>query len=243
MFIDIKIPYTTRPSMIRNTGSVYNSNPDKAYIDQKKLELKKYSTDLYAITDESINLNLVGATCEHFNLPSVDNIVDLALYFEEDIAILHKGILSAICFCFPSSWVPASRIGKSLAEIHQPVADSQYLVAASTKLTNTMAACSLGSFKRQVWTITTNSALSNHPAVFVDHADSIENLYFRLETQTTEPLGDDLTSIFFVKVDVIPLVDIWQEYGRKIVDSINTMSENVLKYKKLTQIKSLLNNI
>ncbi len=228
--------------MIRNYGPVYNSTPNQKYIDQKKLELKKYSTDLYAVTKESINLNLIAKICQHFNLPVVHNIVDLALQFEEDIAILHKGILSAVCFCFPSSWVPASKIGKTLAEIHQPVADSHHLVAASTKLACTIANSSIGSFKRQVWNITTNAGLSNHPDNFLDFPCTFDNLYFRLETQTTEPLGDDLTSIFFVKVDVFPLIDIWNEYGRQIVDSINSMSENIIKYKKLTQIKSLLNN-
>jgi len=67
----------------------------------------------------------------------------------------------------------------------------------------------------------------------------LENLYFRVETQTSVPLNDE-TSLFLIKVEVVPLSKIW---NAKILESINSMSENVLNYKDLLQIKKLLNTI
>jgi hypothetical protein len=64
-------------------------------------------------------------------------------------------------------------------------------------------------------------------------------LYFRVETQTSVPLNDE-TSLFLIKVEVVPLSKIW---NIKILESINSMSENVLNYKDLLQIKKLLNTI
>ena len=68
---------------------------------------------------------------------------------------------------------------------------------------------------------------------------NFENLYFRVETQTTAPV-DDHTSLFFIKVDVLPLSQVWD---KRILESINSMTDNVLKYKGLEQIKDLLNRV
>ena len=68
--------------------------------------------------------------------------------------------------------------------------------------------------------------------------NDFENLYFRLETQISTPL-DEFSSLFLVKVDVVPLRDVWDEI---ILESINSMSENIIKYKNLSEIKKFLNS-
>lgn len=241
---DIEIPYTTHPRMRKNTGPIYNRFPNTFYTDEKNKQLNLFAEELYAETQESKINQLVQKSCRHLGFPEKSNIKEFALLFEEDVAIIHKGILSAICFCFPSSWIPADKIGLTLSEIHQPVADNSKLILASDKLTKTMSDPVLGSFRRQVWTITTNPGLSNHPKLKTDFVPkTIEDLYFRIETQTTEPLNDSLTSLFFVKVDVLPLQKIWSVYGDKIISSINSMSDAIIKYKNLENIKSVLNKI
>ena len=44
----------------------------------------------------------------------------------------------------------------------------------------------------------------------------------------------------FIKVDVLPLSQVWD---KRILESINSMTDNVLKYKGLEQIKELLNRV
>ena len=58
-------------------------------------------------------------------------------------------------------------------------------------------------------------------------------------TTATAPI-DKNTSLFFIKLDVLPLSEVWD---KKILESINSMTENVLIYKGLTQIKELLNRM
>jgi hypothetical protein len=71
---------------------------------------------------------------------------------------------------------------------------------------------------------------------------SINDLYFRTETQTTVGIGGDIC-LFFVKVNMLPLQQLWDDPEKRtlIVDSINSMSEAVLDYKNLGLIKRILN--
>lgn len=244
MLVEIQVPYSTQPRMKRFEGCLLNTAPNSEYIKQKVLELSKLESDLCADTYESTVNQLVKKTAEFLQLNETDSIKDLALQIEEDIAIMHKGVLASICFCFPSSWIPSQRIGMTLEDIHRPVADGEKLVASSPRLAETMAQNNLGPFRRQVWTLTTNSNLSNHPIYKSDVIPtSINDLYLRVETQTAAPLGDNISSVFLVKVDVVPLVDVWPQLGANIRRSINSMTTNVLKYKNLENIKPIVNRV
>ena len=229
----IKVPYTTGPNMVRNEGPVFISNPDQQIIRQKRIQIELYGTDLYGQLPESKSvIERAALKCNVYS----DQIVDLALRLEEDVAVMHRGRLVGICFCFPSGFKPSERVGLSLSEIHKPVADSDQLVKASPGIARVMT--EQPSFRRYVWTVTANPDLSNHPSNRKDVLPTtMADLYFRWETQTTMRVDDD-TSLFFVKVDVVPLNTVWNQ---RILDSINSMSDAVLTYKNLHHIKTLLN--
>ena len=235
----VKTPYKTWPSMNKHTGPIFNPNPDPRYIKEKEKELKRWGGDLHAKSKEEFEFNLIKQAQKYCGFEENGNLLHLALNLEEDIAIMKNGKLGAICFCFPSSWIPADRIGLFLEQIHRPVADGDRLVKMSKRLTETMADENVGSMIRHVWTITPNGRLSNHPGYARPSFRNIEDLYFRVETQTTVPLKD-YTSLFFVKVDVVPLLEVWDQ-KEIILDSINSMSDAILTYKNLHEIKELLN--
>ncbi len=240
----IKIPYTTRPFMIRNKGDIFSHKPNLIYLKQKQREIRTKGSDLYGVSSKAKEQNLIARMAEFCSVEITTEITRLAMCFEEDIAILHNNKLEAICFCFPSSWVPAQRLGFSLEQIHTPVADGTQLIKASNTIAQKMAENPELSFRRYVWTITTTGLLSNHPSYrLASSVHSIEDLFFRLETQTTAALGDGLTSFFFVKVDVIPLHSIWDSYGTQILESINSMSDAIVSYKNLGLVKRFLNSI
>jgi hypothetical protein len=229
----VKVPYTTGPNMIKNTGPVFISMPNQEIIKQKKVELDRFGTDLWA-QDYTLN-KVIEKAAKKCNVYS-DNILDLALRLEEDVAVMHQGKLAAICFCFPSGFIPSQRVGMSLSDIHRPVGDGEMLVRASPGIARVMT--EQPSFRRWVWTITVDPNLSNHPSAKLNHDPSFFNdLYFRYETQTTLKV-DDNTSLFFVHVNVVPLSTVWNQ---RILDSINSMSDAVLTYKNLHYIKQLLN--
>ena len=234
----VKVPYTTGPSFEKNYGPVFNTNPNPSYLVAKRSELDLFNNKLYG----SLDNNPVRLASKYCNLTETDSIVELALQLEEDIAIMHNGILSSICFCFPSSWLPSERVGMSLSAIHSAVADGDRLVKMSQRISELMADINQGSFIRSVWTISNSGELSQLPEKHDSKIPTtISDLYFRIETQTTAPLGNGI-SLFFVKVETEPLTKIWANLNKRnlLIESINSMSDAILDYKNLRHIKTLL---
>ena len=240
----VRVPYTTAPNMVRNTSTVIVRDPNLAYIRQKQQELAKYGNELWA---EMPGVGpLIRKATQELGLVETSSIVNFALQIEEDVAVMHQGRLQAICFCFPSSWIPRERIGQTLTDIHGPVADGNRLRQMSQRIAETMADPGQGSFRRHVWTIANSGELSQHPRNKSDLVPAdIDDLWFRLETQTTHPVGDGLTSLFFVRVETEPLSTIWSDLEKRntLRSSINSMTDSVLTYKNLHHIKNLLNTL
>ena len=232
----VKTPFTNNPSMIRLEGSAFTKNPNKKYLDEKQRQMDLLGGKLLGETEISKKENLIEKFINFCNLDNNLSLRELTTKFEEDFALMYKGKMEIVSVCFPSGWVPKEKLGKNLSDIHEPIADSEQLIKASDKLTDYMTKQSI---KRWVWTITTSKQLSNFPDYEKPELSTFEKLYFRVETQTTAPV-DDHTSLFFIKVDVLPLSQVWD---KKILESINSMTDNVLKYKGLEQIKELLNRV
>lgn len=244
MLIDfpVRVPYTTAPNMVRNTGSIISKEPRLDYIRQKNQELTKYGSELWAeLPGASL---LIQQATQELGLVETSSIVNFALQIEEDVAVMHQGRLVAICFCFPSSWVPRERIGLTLTDIHQPVADGDKLRQMSQRIAETMADPAQGSFRRTVWTIANSGELSQHPRnKSTTVPKDIDDLWFRLETQTTMPLGDGESSVFFVRVETEPLSVVWSDMFKRqtLLASVNSMTDAVLEYKNLHYIREILN--
>ena len=232
----IKTPYTTSPGMKKNKGEVFTRTPREYYLSEKKKELHTWGERLHGTTKEAKEKDLVKKLSDFCGLKQTSNIKEVALQLEEDIAIMYNGKLSSICFCFPSNWVPTKKLGQGLKSLHQPVGDGEQLLKASSKISNVMQKQKI---IRWIWTITTSSSLSNYPEYKKPDLRGLESLYLRVETQTTAPLTKE-SSLFFVRVDVVPLKEVWSQ---DILDSVNSMTEEVLVYKNLLKIKELLNSI
>jgi len=221
--------------------------PISEHIRANKLkEIDEFSSDLFnEIPSDNLFdcLNVINAK---YDLPESTTILDLAMNVEEDIAILKSGKVIAICFCSPSGFIPAQIVGKSFHEIHQPVPDSDLLLKMSDKLTSMMSDSSRGSYRRYVWTITSNPSMSQHPSLKNKIIpESIDDLYFRTESQTTIPIGDNVHMLFTVKVEMNPLKSIWEDREKRnlLINSIESMSDDMLDYKNLKLIKSILINL
>lgn len=240
--IEVPIPYTTRPSMRKNTDKIFITDPNPQTKQEKLKQLQLFGEDLYGSLSDSHTLHLISLASEFCGVKNTDNILNLALELEEDIAIVDDAKVVALCFCFPSSWIPRSKLGLSLKDVHRAVADSEKLVAMSDKISYTVSDQVQGSFRRSVYTISNNSQLSNHPKNKINsEPKELKDLFFRTEIQTTYPLVQNRSFVFFVKVDVVPLLDVWDNLGDRIIQSVNSMTDNVLEYKNLHNIKQILN--
>tara|TARA_B100001989_G_scaffold220726_1_gene173295 strand:+ start:501 stop:1217 length:717 start_codon:yes stop_codon:yes gene_type:complete len=232
----IKVPFSNNPSMQKYDGPLFNVNPDKKYLFEKHLQFKKYGKDLFGQTEQYEHSDLNQKVSQTLGLEATESLLETAMQIEEDLAVMHNGKLEAICFCFPSGWIPGNELKADLSKLHQPVADNELLLKSSKKLAQHM---NKQTIRRWVWNITTVPGLSNHPSEERPLLNDFENLYFRLETQISTPL-DEFSSLFLVKVNVVPLKDLWDDV---ILESINSMSDSVINYKNLAEIKNFLNKL
>ena len=170
------------------------------------------------------------------------DIVEMGLEIPDDVIIMHKGKVEAAFVAMASSWNPRTVQGKTLEEVHQPVADNEMLLRASDGIWRSMT--SGKSFHRHVWGISPLKSLSNHPRHKKPSFKSLNDLYFRIEHERTLTVDED-TAAFFIDVEVMPLSTVFhlkQEYRDLIKDSINSMSENLLAYKNLEEVKEMIND-
>ena len=140
---------------------------------------------------------------------------------------------------FPSSWNAGEKVGKSLAELHEPIADNEALLRASEGIMRAMT--SGQSFHRYTWGISSLSGYSNHPLYETPDFNSLDDLTFRVEHERTMTVIRDTTAVFLIHVNTYPLKEVLNTDFGLIKDSIDSMSSNVLEYKNLKKVKELMN--
>ena len=236
----VQTPYTTSPRFTPIDLVEFKDYLQGAFEER----LNEYNTllgDMSFESDLAVEKKLVKKTSEAMNRVSFLDIVEMGLEIPDDVIIMYKGKVEAAFVAMASSWNPRTVQGKTLAEVHQPVADNEMLVRASDGIWRSMT--SGKSFHRHVWGISPLKSLSNHPRHKKPEFKNLDDLYFRIEHERTLTVDED-TAAFFIDVEVLPLTTIFHlkhEYRDLIKDSINSMSENLLAYKNLEEIKEMIN--
>jgi hypothetical protein len=236
MIFPVKVPYTVGPDIVKYEGPAFNMHPNPTYLLEKKKELELHGSHICGSLGNDY-LNHLNAFC---GFDANTTLPEICVGLEEDVAILKDGHLHAIGFCFPSGFYPAQKLGLSFFDMHLPVGDGEILRRSSEKV-SALISKQDAMFRRYVWTLTSLPSLSQLPSYTKPKPQSIHDLYFRTETQTTVGIGGDIC-LFFVKVEMHPLQQVWDdpEKRRLIIDSVNSMSEAVLNYKNLVYIKSII---
>lgn len=216
-------------------------------IEEKQKELLHHNKisaphkhNLWFQSDIAEHHKLVYKLSTKLNVSPTYNIVDLGMQINEDIVILHNGKIEALFVCFPSGWNPGETQGKTLEQVHLPVADGDVLRKMSNKLAQLMAGkyC----YERWVWTVSPTSSRSMHPSYKFDKPTSVGDLWWRVERQISCPLVEGLSSAFLINVLIVKY-DILTKWDQLLIrDSINTMSDSILDYKNLRHIKDIINN-
>jgi len=238
----VQIPYSTSPKFTPCGGVQFKEYLQDDY-EARLIEYNMLMSDITFESEVAENLKLVKKTSLAMNLveePFTD-MIDMGLEIPDDIIIMHKGKVEAAFVAMASSWNPRNVQGKSLSEVHQPVADNEALIRASEGIWRSMV--SGKSFHRHVWGISPLKGLSNHPRHKKPSVKSLDDLYFRIEHERTMTVDKD-TAAFFIDVEVHPLSAIFHlknEYRDLIKDSINSMTENILAYKNLEEVKEMIN--
>jgi hypothetical protein len=244
----VKVPYTTLPRMQKYEGELLHNPPSEFHLKEKRFQAMWESSGkilypnfgLSFASDLARHKKLIKRASVILGFESIYHIVTLGSKIQEDLVIVDNGRIEAAYVSFPSGWNPADAQGKSLEQLHAPVADGDVLRKMSNKLTQLM--CGDHCYHRWVWSLTTQKHLSNHPLWIRPKAISLDNLYFRTEHQITFPIVKGYTSGFLINVDVIPFLSLPENQKETIRRSINSMSESILEYKKLSDIKRIINS-
>lgn len=239
MVFPVKTPYTIGPDLVKLEGSFISQGIDPSIQAAKIRELELHGTALYGSTPAAGKW--IGQMSNYCQRNYTENLLELALQLDEDIAILKDGILEAICFCFPSSFMPHRLLQRNFFQLHEPVPENQQLNKATPNLVKHISQAGK-QFRRYVWTLSSLPGLSQFPSYTRPAVKGIEDLYFRTESQSTVGLGEGVC-LFFVKVEMTPLAAIWEDREKRsaIVSSLNSMTEAVLEYKGLREIREVVN--
>ena len=232
----IRVPFTVGPDLERSTAPLSLGPPNSELRAAKLCELHgALGADLIGATDDAADgIQLLAAHLGH----SEASLKEIALSCTEDIALLHRGVLKAIAFAFPSGFRPTTKLGLDFASVHAPVADGDALRAASSGISAAMSrpgAC----FERGVWTVTSLPTLSQHPDYPRPPASCIDEVYFRTEFQVIQALGEAWAG-FSVRVSMTPWTELNEEARGRITASLATMSHATRSYKGLHGIAQLL---
>lgn len=246
----IRTPFDMKPVFTQCERPKFNANNTDLEIQNlKKLELDNLGPDIWFETDVAKEEKLAERTAASLGLfnqhdnyqlfTECNDIKQLGLAIEDDVVIMHKGKLEACFVAFPSSWNAGEKVGKSLAELHEPIADNEALLRASEGIMRAMT--SGQSFHRYTWGISSLSGYSNHPLYETPDFNSLDDLTFRVEHERTMTVIRDTTAVFLIHVDTYPLKEVLNTDFGLIKDSIDSMSSNVLEYKNLKKVKELIN--
>lgn len=173
----------------------------------------------------------------HFDLlgeVEKDVALALALSVQEDLVLMHGTRLEAAWVCFPSRWDPAQKVGKSFAEIHQPVPHSQKLQSAQHNVARAMS--QKGPYVRYVWGLSYDPNLCQHPSL--PRWEQGQTLYFRTERQVTLPIPELERSWFLIRVYNVPLQEVLTTPERKelLAQALRTMPPEHIAYKHMEHL-------
>lgn len=202
MYHPYKSKYSVRPQLEKLTDPAFHFDFDyDYYIDEKRKALTSQKVHLFHECDHKILYHLEEFVKEH--APWVNppySLHNIAMQVQEDIAIHRvkdgKDWLAATHICFPSSWRPEEKIGKSFAEIHSPVPGMD--LRSSYKIAQ--ACTKSGPFRRFVWSPIFENKINFHPNLPKAKFNP-DNPYVivKVEKQITWPLPQFDAFIFLLR--------------------------------------------
>lgn len=149
---------------------------------------------------------------------------DLALVQEKDCKVIYLHV------SFPNGWNPAEKIGGTFAAVHAPVAHFEKMAAAQDKIVQAMI--HHGPFERFAWGLHTIPDLDRVGKP--DDWSCLDNLYFRVERQTTLGFPEHGAALFTIHTYVEPVTSLSEDQRKQLALALESMDERSRTYKGLT---------
>ena len=262
-------PFRMRPGLSR-LGAAADPAPDlflrdaqaDAYAGHKRRVLEALpARGLIGEADPAALQAIAAAYAAQTGVVLVPEARALAEGLQEDFVILHDEAgadgdtmrTRFLSVCFPSNWDPAEKLGLDFAAIHAPVADNALLQAGGRGIID--MAFRQARMLRHVWLLTPNGDLAQHPETrrtrwadaqaAADAAGSrlIDQVFFRVERQTTLPLPALRRGVFFIRILVAPLAGVLAvapERAAELAEALRSMSDAVVAYRGMGTVRERL---
>lgn len=262
-------PFRMRPGLSR-LGAAADPVPDlflrdaraAAYADHKRRVLDAVpARGLIGEADPAVLQAIADAYETQTGVALAPEARALAEGMQEDFVILYDEAgadgdtmrTRFLSVCFPSNWDPAEKLGLDFGAIHAPVADNALLQAGGRGIVD--MAFRQARMLRHVWLLTPNGDLAQHPetrrtrwadavaAADVAGGRLIDQVFFRVERQTTLPLPALRRGVFFIRILVAPLAEVLAvapERAAELCEALRSMSEAVVDYRGMTAVRERL---
>ena len=230
--------YSVLPRLRKlGSGPVFELTPHDLprYLQAKHEAVRSQTCFLEHDMSAEIYDTVCGFVVRHYPGPLQEphTFANLAMQVQEDL-IIHRlddrrDWMAAGHICFPSHWLPESKIGRSLAEIHAPIPGMN--LNNQRELAEAMVYS--GPFERFVWTVIFEDRLSGHPRLPRKRFDPARPVLFaKVERQVTVGFPDCRAGLFVLRQHLIPE----HELNRPaLAAALRGMSPDELAYKGLSE--------
>jgi hypothetical protein len=193
--------------------------------------------------DENLRLTTDKATVSP---PYADPFDALACQVQEDLAVIsasgNRHWLSAVHLCFPNHWAAEDKVGRTFAEIHEPVAGIEPVNRRAEVLVRTMKAATEG-LVRFAWGVTADPRLNHHPhpppgaAPRQTFDPGNPRAFVRVERQTMWGLPDVGASLFTIRTYLVDCAELTPAERADLAAAVESMTPESLAYKGLASWK------
>ena len=137
----------------------------------------------------------------------------------------------------PSFWSPQKIKEADFEQIHTPVPGFPKNKRNSENMTALMA--SKGPFVRFVWTVANDAHLDHHPENKRTPWNPGQNLWLRVERQTTVPFNSK-GALFLIRTYLYPFQELSSKEREILYTALNIMPEEIARYKGLWDVKEII---
>nr|WP_240969472.1 DUF3445 domain-containing protein [Sneathiella limimaris] len=245
-WIEVDENYTTetaqrRELLTKQREKVFASTPEAKTAEQEVLRRV-----LAKLKKDHPNID----TAHHLNDPNP--LARAAALVQEDLVIMQEKengfALTAAAVCFPSAWDLASKVGRTMRQIHDPVPRVNTEIGRSIDLFfNNMK--SSKNVQRFNWGLYDSDALfqpswwrTQQAAPEITQETVGSKIFFRVEKQTLQRLENGRDTLFTIRIFNTPLEEVAIDPNKaaQLSKAIQTMPEDFKGYKSINKYQHLL---
>ena len=175
------------------------------------------------------------------------DVAELGEAIAPDFMLIKDGALVGGSVCFPSSWAFEEKFGKPIDVIHAPVPTLNDKFAPRISAVLNKIPKGEG-WARNNWGLSADDRLNHHPALSglqaLNESSDPARAFLRVENQVIAPLPKTKSSVFGIRVKThpLPLVAEDNEARTGLIKSLETMSDEIAKYKNILNAKQSIIN-